>query len=134
VKQPFPDSTERRHACAGGTCSSWSCWHCGRDLGRRLRIPATSLLVVAAARVGVLPGVPSITVTPELVSLVVLPPLLYAAGEEMSWRDLRAVWRPVDRAGGRTGTRLGRGGRTDRRWSLPCPRAWRSCSRGVGQH
>jgi CPA1 family monovalent cation:H+ antiporter len=29
------------------------------------------------------------------VSLVVLPPLLYAASEELSWRDLRAVWRPV---------------------------------------
>jgi CPA1 family monovalent cation:H+ antiporter len=26
---------------------------------------------------------------------VVLPPLLFAAGEELSWRDLRAVWRPV---------------------------------------
>ncbi|AHH94200.1 Na+/H+ antiporter [Kutzneria viridogrisea] len=62
---------------------------------RRLRIPAPSLLVVAGLVVGVLPGVPPITVTPELVSLVVLPPLLYAAGEETSWRDLRAVWRPV---------------------------------------
>jgi CPA1 family monovalent cation:H+ antiporter len=30
-----------------------------------------------------------------VVSLVVLPPLLYAAGEELPWRDLRAVWRPV---------------------------------------
>jgi Na+/H+ antiporter len=25
----------------------------------------------------------------------VLPPLLYAASEELAWRDLRAVWRPV---------------------------------------
>ena len=32
---------------------------------------------------------------PELISLVVLPPLLYAASEELAWRDLRAVWRPV---------------------------------------
>ncbi len=24
-----------------------------------------------------------------------LPPLLYAAGQEVSLRDLRAVWRPV---------------------------------------
>ena len=28
-------------------------------------------------------------------SLVVLPPLLHAAGEELSWRELRRVWRPV---------------------------------------
>ena len=30
-----------------------------------------------------------------MVSLVVLPPLLYAASEELPWRDLLAVWRPV---------------------------------------
>jgi monovalent cation/hydrogen antiporter len=43
---------------------------------RRLRVPASLLLVL----------------TPEVVSLVVLPPLLFAAGEDLPWRDLRAVW------------------------------------------
>ncbi|HEX3649997.1 MAG TPA: Na+/H+ antiporter [Pseudonocardiaceae bacterium] len=62
---------------------------------RRLRVPAPSLLVVAGVLVGLLPGVPEVRVTPDIVSLVVLPPLLYAAGEELPWRDLRAVWRPV---------------------------------------
>src|SRR5882757_7662486 len=62
---------------------------------RRLSIPAPSLLVVAGVVVGMFPGVPEARATPELVSLVVLPPLIYAAGEEMPWRDLRAVWRPV---------------------------------------
>jgi CPA1 family monovalent cation:H+ antiporter len=62
---------------------------------RRLRIPAPSLLVIAGVIVGLLPGVPTIVVTPDIVSLVVLPPLLFAAGEELPWRDLRAVWRPV---------------------------------------
>ncbi len=62
---------------------------------RRLRIPAPSLLVVAGVVVGLVPGVPAVEVTPEIVSLVVLPPLLFAAGEELAWRDLRAVWRPV---------------------------------------
>lgn len=62
---------------------------------RRLRVPAPSLLVVAGVGVGLLPGVPGIEVTPEIVSLVVLPPLLFAAGEELAWRDLKAVWRPV---------------------------------------
>jgi CPA1 family monovalent cation:H+ antiporter len=62
---------------------------------RRLSIPAPSLLVVAGLVVGLLPGAPLIQVTPDVVGLVVLPPLLYAAGEELSWRDLRAVWRPV---------------------------------------
>jgi len=62
---------------------------------KRLRVPAPSLLVVVGVLVGLLPGVPAVEVTPEIISLVVLPPLLFAAGEELPWRDLRAVWRPV---------------------------------------
>ena len=61
----------------------------------KLRIPAPSLLVIAGLLIGLLPGVPQIRVPPDVVSLIVLPPLLYAASEELPWRDLRAVWRPV---------------------------------------
>jgi CPA1 family monovalent cation:H+ antiporter len=61
----------------------------------RLRVPAPSLLVIAGLAVGLLPGFPSVHVPPDAVSLVVLPPLLYAASEKLPWRDLRAVWRPV---------------------------------------
>jgi Na+/H+ antiporter len=61
----------------------------------RLRVPAPSLLVVAGLAVGLLPGVPDVRVTPELVSLVVLPPLLYAAAVDVVVTDLRAVLRPV---------------------------------------
>ena len=62
---------------------------------RRLSVPAPSLLVVVGLGVGMLPGTPSLHVPPEVISLVVLPPLLYAASEELAWRDLRVVWRPV---------------------------------------
>jgi Na+/H+ antiporter len=62
---------------------------------KRLRVPAPSLLVAAGLTVGLLPGAPVVHVPPAVVSLVVLPPLLYAASEELPWRDLRAVWRPV---------------------------------------
>lgn len=65
------------------------------SLARRLSVPAPSLLVVAGIVAGVLPGVPEIRITPDIVSLVVLPPLLYAAGEELAWRDVKQVWRPV---------------------------------------
>lgn len=62
---------------------------------RRLSVPAPSLLVLVGVVVGLMPGVPAVKVTPEIVSLVVLPPLLFAAGEELPARDLKAVWRPV---------------------------------------
>lgn len=45
----------------------------------RLQIPAPSLLVIAGLLTGLLPGVPAVRVAPDAVSLVVLPPLLYAA-------------------------------------------------------
>jgi len=61
----------------------------------RFRVPAPSLLVIAGLVVALLPRFPPVHVPPEVVSLVVLPPLLYAASEELPWRDLRAVWRPV---------------------------------------
>ncbi|WP_329229972.1 Na+/H+ antiporter [Streptomyces canus] len=62
---------------------------------RRWRIPAPSLLVVAGLTVAMLPGTPDIEISPEIIGLVVLPPLLYASAEELSWRELRAVWKPV---------------------------------------
>src|SRR5262249_14897674 len=68
---------------------------------KRLRVPAPSLLVAAGVAAGMLPGAPVVHVPPAVVSLVVLPPLLYAASEELPWRDLRAVRRPgVVLAGG----------------------------------
>lgn len=67
----------------------------GATLAERLRTPAPSLLVVAGLGVGYLPGVPSTHVTPELVTLGVLPPLLFAAAQQVSLIDLAAVWRPV---------------------------------------
>ena len=67
----------------------------GAAFASRLRVPAPSLLVVAGLVVGLMPGVPAVRVTPEVVSFVVLPPLLWAATSDLPGRDLRAVWRPV---------------------------------------
>lgn len=57
----------------------------------RLSIPAPSVLVLAGLIAGLVPGVPRVRVTPDIVGLMVLPPLLYAAGQDLSLRDLRAV-------------------------------------------
>ncbi|MFC5722605.1 Na+/H+ antiporter [Streptomyces gamaensis] len=62
---------------------------------RHWRLPAPSLLVVAGLVAGLAPGVPDIRISPQVISVVVLPPLLFASAEEIPWRELRAVWRPV---------------------------------------
>ena len=61
----------------------------------RVRVPAPSLLVAVGVLVELIPSVPPVHIDPEIISLVVLPPLLYAAGEELSWPELRRTWRPV---------------------------------------
>jgi monovalent cation/hydrogen antiporter len=86
-----------KRACAALRLS-WLWWLSVRSVRRLrtgLRIPPPSLLVLAGLIVGVLPGVPAVRVNPDVVSFVVLPPLLWAATDDLPWRDLRAVWRPV---------------------------------------
>ncbi|GAA1967752.1 Na+/H+ antiporter [Catenulispora subtropica] len=61
----------------------------------RWGIPAPSLLVLAGIAVALVPGAPTVHVAPDVIALVVLPPLLYASAEEISARDLRRVWAPV---------------------------------------
>lgn len=58
-------------------------------LSRRLRLPAPVVLAVGGLLIGLLPGVPDITVDPALVSVLVLPPLLYAAALELPTREVK---------------------------------------------
>src|SRR5271170_6573004 len=57
-------------------------------LARKLQTPYPIVLVIAGLLLGFVPGIPKITLDPELIFLVVLPPLLYAAAWVTSWRDL----------------------------------------------
>jgi CPA1 family monovalent cation:H+ antiporter len=61
----------------------------------RWRIPAPSVLVVFGLAVALIPAVPTVRTTPQLISLVVLPPLLYSSAQDITGRALRAIWRPV---------------------------------------
>jgi CPA1 family monovalent cation:H+ antiporter len=53
------------------------------------RVPYPILLVVGGAAIGFLPGVPDVQLDPELVLVIVLPPLLYSAAFFSSLRELR---------------------------------------------
>ena len=56
-------------------------------LARKLRVPYPIVLVVAGLLLGFVPGIPRITLDPNIVFFVVLPPLLYSAAWLTSWRD-----------------------------------------------
>lgn len=61
----------------------------------RLRVPAPILLVVTGLAVSFLPFVPDYTLNPDLVLLLVLPPLLYSAALESSYIGIRTNLRPI---------------------------------------
>src|SRR5246127_4913801 len=58
-------------------------------LARKLQTPYPIVLVVAGLLLSFIPGIPSIPLNPDLIFLVVLPPLLYAAAWLTSWRDFK---------------------------------------------
>ncbi len=62
---------------------------------RRLKLPPAILLVLAGVILALVPGLPRVELVPELVLLVVLPPLIYSAGVAMSWREFRFNLRPI---------------------------------------
>jgi NhaP-type Na+/H+ or K+/H+ antiporter len=53
-----------------------------------LRVPYPVTLVAGGAVIGFLPGVPDVSLDPDLVLLIFLPPLLYGAAFFTSLRDL----------------------------------------------
>ncbi len=62
---------------------------------RRLHIAPSILLVVAGIVIAIIPGLPQVELAPELVLLVILPPLIYSAGVSMSWREFKFNLRPI---------------------------------------
>ncbi len=62
---------------------------------RRLNVAPSILLVVAGICVALVPGLPKVQLAPEVVLLMILPPLIYSAGFAMSWREFRFNLRPI---------------------------------------
>src|ERR1700730_3464260 len=56
-------------------------------LAHKLQIPYPIILVVAGLLLGFVPGTPQITLNPDVIFFVVLPPLLYSAAWLTSWRE-----------------------------------------------
>jgi len=62
---------------------------------KRLDLSPSILLVVAGIGMALIPGLPKVELAPEVVLLVLLPPLIYSAGVAMSWREFRFNLRPI---------------------------------------
>jgi len=61
----------------------------------RLRLPPPILLVLAGMVLAYIPWLPAVELEPDLVLLVLLPPLIYFAAFSMSWQAFRANLRPI---------------------------------------
>jgi monovalent cation/hydrogen antiporter len=64
-------------------------------LATRLRLPYAILLVLGGLLLGFIPGLPRITLDPELILVLFLPPLIYSSAWLTSWREFRANLRPI---------------------------------------
>jgi CPA1 family monovalent cation:H+ antiporter len=59
-------------------------------ISRRIRVPYPVLLLLGGLVVGLIPGIPPLQLDPDIVFLVVLPPLLYVSAFLTPIRDFRA--------------------------------------------
>lgn len=64
-------------------------------IANRLRIPPSILLVLTGVLLALVPGLPPVELAPELVLLLVLPPIIYTSAFLMSWREFRFNLRPI---------------------------------------
>jgi CPA1 family monovalent cation:H+ antiporter len=57
----------------------------------RLKIPSAILLVITGVALALLPGLPAVKIAPDVVLLLVLPPVIYSSAVAMSWREFRSI-------------------------------------------
>src|SRR6187402_1697216 len=61
----------------------------------RKKFPFPILLVAAGLIIGFVPQLPNLALDPDIVFLIMLPPLLYDAASKTSWHEFRASIRPI---------------------------------------
>jgi Na+/H+ antiporter len=64
-------------------------------LARRVNIAPAILLLLAGIALAFVPGMPTLELPPQLILLLVLPPLIYSASVAMSWREFKHNLRPI---------------------------------------
>jgi monovalent cation/hydrogen antiporter len=64
-------------------------------VAKKVELPYPVLLVIGGLALGFVPGLPAVQLSPDIVFLFLLPPLLYPSAVFTSWRDFRANLRPI---------------------------------------
>ena len=64
-------------------------------VARRLHVAPAILFLLVGIGLAFFPGMPTVELPPDLVLLVVLPPLIYSASVAMSWREFKSNLRPI---------------------------------------
>lgn len=67
-------------------------------LSKRFNFPFPIMLVLFGIALSLIPGLPTLKVSPDIVFFLFLPPLLYHAAWNTSWHDFRAAIRPISLA------------------------------------
>lgn len=67
----------------------------GTVISNRLRISSPIFLVITGLVIGLIPGVPHLRLDPDLLFIILLPPLLYRAAWNTSWKEFWANRRPI---------------------------------------
>lgn len=66
-------------------------------IARRLGVPYPIALTLGGVALGFIPGLPPVTLEPEIVFVLFLPPILYRAALNMPWHGFRDNLRPISR-------------------------------------
>jgi len=64
-------------------------------LSNKYKFPFPIALVLCGVVISLAPGLPIVSLNPEIVFIIFLPPLLYSAAWNTSWHDFKAAIRPI---------------------------------------
>lgn len=67
-------------------------------LSKKYKFPFPIVLVLSGVCISLIPGLPVISLDPEVVFLIFLPPLLYGAAWNISWHEFKSAIRPISLA------------------------------------
>lgn len=64
-------------------------------IANKRKLPYPILLVFAGLIIGFVPQLPDLALNPDVVFIIILPPLLYDAATKTSWHEFKTSIRPI---------------------------------------